>query len=611
MAATIPRMIFTTAELFPDRVALCRKVDGQYRDVTCREMVAESLRFGQALIALGMEPGDRVAIMAPNGPRWVYADLGIMAAGGVTVPVYQTETVWNLMDILTDSGSRFLFLHSPFSGRGLIRKLAQLPALEKIILFHGRRHDPHFIRLDDFLGGGAEYHSKVLEQRLASGTGADMATLVYTAGTTGQHKGVILSHENILASVTDAIQVFDIGEDDICLSFLPLSHIFERVDGYYLMLHQGAAIAYAESIESVPANLAEVRPTVVISVPRLFEKMFERIIKQVRASSKLKQQIFFGALEIGRAFTQAVMEGKPPSIFIRAAIAVARPIAFAKMRKQLGGRLRYFISGGAPLRQDVAELFFAADIPIYEGYGLTESSSGIAANTPECFRLGTVGKAFPGTRLRIADDGEILLSGPAIASGYWNRPEQSAEDFRDGWFKTGDIGELDQSGFLKITDRKKDMIITAAGKNIAPQILENRFKGDRYLSNAIVFGDRKPYLTALLVPDFETLEKYAHLHQIDFHNHCELVNQPCILELIRRHVDRLQKDLPSFNQVKRFTLLSRDFNGEHGEMTPTLKLKRQIVACNFESILTNMYLDRNLGIHGRGFCMVDNEEGIS
>lgn len=607
MAETVPRMIFSKAQQNSGRVALRHKVDGQYRDILWGEMVREVRHFGQALIALGLKPGDRVAIMAPNGPRWVSADLGIMAAGGVTVPVYQTETVPNLLDILRDSGSRFLFLHSPFSDRSLVSKLDQLPELEKVILFHGQRDDPRFLRLADFLGSVSGEHSALLEERVAAERGGDMATLVYTSGTTGHHKGVILTHDNILASVADAVRVFDIGPQDVCLSFLPLSHVFERVDGYYLMLHQGAVIAYAESIDTVPLNLAEVKPTLVISVPRLFEKMHDRIMEQVRASSALKQQIFFGALEIGQAYTRAIMSGNRPSVFLRAAIALARPVAFSKLRKRLGGRLRYFISGGAPLMRDVAEFFFAADIPIYEGYGLTESTSGIAANRPGDFRIGTVGKAFPETKIRVADDGEILLSGPAISSGYWNRPEQTSEAFRDGWFKTGDIGELDKDGFLRITDRKKDLIITAAGENIAPQELENRFKGDRYLSNAIIFGDRKPFLTALLVPNFETLEKYAQRHQVDFLNHCDLVSHPHILELIRRHVDRLQQDLPSFNQVKRFTLLSRDFNGDRGEMTPTLKLKRRIVAKNFESVLANMYLDRDQGIHDSGFCMVDDE----
>ena len=610
MTETVPRMIFDKAKDFAGGPALRHKVEGQYRDISWQEMVDQARRFGRALLAMGLGPGERVAIMAPNGPNWVFADLGTMAAGGVTVPVYQTETLANLLDILQDSGSRFLFLQSPFSDRALVKKLDQLPDLEKVILFHGRRDDSHFIRLDEFLEAESREQDDLLNRRLADGEGNGTATLVYTSGTTGRHKGVILTHDNILASITAAAQVFDIGEEDVCLSFLPLSHVFERVDGYYLMLHQGAVIAYAESIDSVPQNLREVRPTLAISVPRLYEKMYQRIMEQVRASSRLKQQIFFGALEIGQAYTTAVMAGRRPSVFLRAANALASPLAFTRLHRRLGGRVRYFISGGAPLLRDVAEFFFAADVPVYEGYGLTESASGIAANNPDHFRLGTVGKAFPGTEIRIADDGEILLAGPAISPGYWNLAEETEQTFRDGWLKTGDVGELDKDGFLTITDRKKDLIVTAGGENIAPQVLEKRFKGDRYLANAIIFGDRKPFLTALLVPNFENLEKYASKHQVDFLNHCDLVNHPQVLELIRQQIDRLQHDLPSFNQVKRFTLLSRDFSSDRGEMTPTLKLKRRVVARNFEEVLENMYLDRDHGIHDTGFCMMEDNEKV-
>ena len=605
MTHSVPVMILETAQLDPGRPALRFKQSGTYRDISWHDLELNIRKFAARLMALGLKSGERVAIMAPNGPKWVYADQGVMVAGGIVVPVYQTETVENLLEILNDAGCRFLFMHSPFSDRELVNRLEQLSSLERVIIFHGPPPDQRFIGFDECLALADRTDLSELESRLAAVQGSDIASLVYTSGTTGRHKGVILTHANILASVEDAAKVFDIGPNDSCLSFLPLSHVFERVDGYYLMLNRQALIAYAESIDTVPANLSEVRPTIVISVPRLYEKMYERIMEQVRRSSWLKQQVFFGALEIGQAYTEAVMAGREPSLFLRAAMSLARPIAFSKLHQRLGGRLRYFISGGAPLMREVAEFFFAADIPVYEGYGLTESTSGIAANTPDQFRIGTVGTAFPGTIIRIAADGEILLQGPTISEGYWQLPDRTAETFVDGWLKTGDIGELDEQGFLRITDRKKDLIITAAGENIAPQQLEHRLKGDRYLSNAIIFGDRKPFLTALLVPNFETLEAYAQSQKIDYLNHCDLVSHPQILEFVRRRVDELQQDLPSFNQVKRFTLLSRDFSSERGEVTPTLKLKRRVVSQNFGSIVANMYLDRDHGIHDSGFCMLD------
>jgi long-chain acyl-CoA synthetase len=419
-------------------------------------------------------------------------------------------------------------------------------------------------------------------------------------------KGVILTHRNILANIEAAVRAFTIGPDDTCLSFLPLSHVFERVEGYYLMLHQGAVIAYAESIDTVPANLLEIRPTLVISVPRLYEKMFARIMERVLSGPWLKKQLFFGAIRVGRAYTREVLADREPALPLRLALAVARTLVFAKLKERLGGRLRFFISGGAPLVRNVAEFFLAADIPIYEGYGLTETAAGVTVNTPRELRLGTVGKPLFGAEIRLAEDGEILLRGPGVFSGYWNLPDATAEAFRDGWFQTGDIGELDRDGYLAITDRKKDLIVTAGGKNIAPQNLENRFKSDKYLSNAMVYGDRKPYLTALLVPNFENLEKYARYKKIDFLNHCDLVSHSRVLDLVRRRINRLQAELPSFTQVKRFTLLSRDFTGEEGEVTPTLKIKRKVVTMHFQQVLEGMYLAQGKGIHDSGFCIVDD-----
>lgn len=608
MTLTVPRMVFRKAQTRSERVALRYKHEGSYRDMAWQELIANCREFGQALLALGLQPGDRVAIMAPNGPEWVFADLGIMAAGGITVPVYQTESVTNLLKILENSGSRFLFLHSPFSDRSLVKRLDQLPALEKVVLLHGDRGDPRFLKRSDFLSASVDSHRALLDQRLSAGVSSDTATLVYTSGTTGRHKGVKLTHANVLASIESATHVFDVGPQDTCLSFLPLSHVLERVDGYYLMLHQGAVIAYAESVDTLPVNLTEVRPTVMIGVPRLYEKMHERVLEEVQASSGFKKKLFDTALEIGQAYTAAVMSGVEPSVLLRIVSRLLRPVVFAKLRRKLGGRLRYSISGGAPLARDVAEFFFAADIPVYEGYGLTETTSGIAANAPTAFRLGTVGKLLPGTKVRIAADGEILLSGPTIASGYWNLADQDAETFQGDWLYTGDIGVLDEEDFLTVTDRKKDLLVTAGGRNIPPQMLEHRLKSDRYLTNAILFGEGKPYLTALLIPNFETLEQYARCHQVDYLNRCDLVTHPRILKLVRRHVERLQRDLPGYSQIKRFTLLSRDFSSELGEMTPTLKLKRQVVARNFASIIDNMYLERDHGVHDSGFCMVDDHE---
>jgi long-chain acyl-CoA synthetase len=282
-------------------------------------------------------------------------------------------------------------------------------------------------------------------------------------------------------------------------------------------------------------------------------------------------------------------------------------VVFAPLREHLGGRLRFFVSGGAPLGRDIAEFFFAVGLPIYEGYGLTETSPVIAANTPQHFRLGTVGRPVPGTEVRIADDGEILARGPGVFQGYWNQPEQTAEVFDDGWFMTGDIGHLDADGFLAITDRKKDLLVTAGGENIAPQVLENVFKTDKFITNVLVYGDRKPYLTALIVPNFDNIEKFAKEHRIDFLNHCDLVNHPQVLRLIRDRIDLHQVNMPPIQRIKRFTLISRDFSGSEGEVTPTLKIKRKVVARHFHRVLEEMYLPHDHGVHDNGFCIVEKE----
>ncbi len=609
MSETLPRMILERARLWKGRTALRRKEEGIYRDIPWETLESNIRRYGRALLALGLEAGDRVAVMAPNGPEWVYADLGAMAAGGTQVPVYHTEGVEDLIHILRDSQSRFLFLHFPPIAEELLEHLDQVPQLESIVLFAGGVDHPKILSLENFLAKADGATEQDLDGRLAEGTSGDLASIVYTSGTTGLPKGAMLTHGNFLANIDACRELFDLGEQDECLSFLPLSHVFERVDGYYFMLSVGVTIAYAESIDTVPANLQEVKPTVMISVPRLFEKMYARIMERVLSGPWLKKQIFFGALKAGKAAAAKHLAGEKPGPMLQAAVTLAKHAVFEKLKGHLGGRVRFFISGGAPLGKDIAEFFLAADIPIYEGYGLTETTAGIVVNTPGRHRLGTVGRAVPGTELRIAEDGEILIRGPGVFKGYWKQAEKTREALReDGWFLTGDIGELDPDGFLAITDRKKDLIVTAGGKNIAPQNLENIFKTDKFLANAMVYGDRKPFLTALLVPNFDTLEKYAQIKGIDFLNHCDLVNHPRILDIIRRRIDRLQLELPSYQKIKRFTLLSRDFSKEDGEVTPTLKIKRNVVSRNFQRILDGMYLAKDHGIHDSGFCVVESTE---
>jgi long-chain acyl-CoA synthetase len=350
--------------------------------------------------------------------------------------------------------------------------------------------------------------------------------------------------------------------------------------------------------------MQEVHPTIVISVPRLYEKVYARILERALAGPWLKRQLFFAAKRAGLAHTRTLLSGRQPSVFLRLAAATAQHLVFSRLRAPLGGKLRFFISGGAPLAKEIAEFFLAAGLPIYEGYGLTETSPVLSANFPGKHRPGTVGRPLANTTIRIAADGEILARGPGIFSGYWNDPDRTAAAFTDGWFQTGDIGEFDPDGFLVITDRKKDLIVTAGGENVAPQNLEGLFKGDKFIASSMVYGDRKPFLTALVVPNFDNLEKFARRHEIVFLNHCDLVNHPKILALMRSRIDLLQQDLPAFQKIRRFTLLSRDFCGD--EVTPTMKLRRRIISEKFHQVLEGMYQPQGHGIHDTGFCVVDD-----
>lgn len=608
MSDTLVKMVLRQAERLGSSTALREKIDGVYSDISWQSMADNAGLFARSLLALGIKKNDRVAIMAPNCPEWVYADLGALSCNAISVPVYHTEGFATLKHIVNDSGSRILFLASQLLAREVAEQWDDFSSLESVILLEGRLDHPAFISLNEFKAKAETVDDGRVAQLLDAGQEDDLATLVYTSGTTGVPKGAMLTHKNILSNIAASAQLFDIGESDQCLSFLPLSHIFERMAGYYFMLSRGVTIAYAENIDSVPVNLTEIHPSIVVSVPRLYEKMFARVMERVLAGPWVRKQIFFIALKIGQAHVARLQAGQEDGFLLKSGLAVAHKLVFSKLHERLGGGLRFFISGGAPLVQNVAEFFLAAGIPIYEGYGLTETSPVLTANCAGAIRLGKVGRPVPGTEIKIAEDGEIIASGPGIFQGYWQKEEQTKEVLSDGWFKTGDIGEIDADGFLKITDRKKDLIVTSGGKNIAPQFLENLFKTDKYLANSMVYGDRKPFLTALLVPNFDNIEKYARYKKIDFLNECDLVNHPRILDLIRRRIEQLQSDLPSYNRVKRFTLISRDFNAEEGEITPTLKLKRRKVSENFQLTLEGMYLEKGHGNNDTGFCEVEEKK---
>jgi long-chain acyl-CoA synthetase len=420
----------------------------------------------------------------------------------------------------------------------------------------------------------------------------DLATLIYTSGTTGDPKGVMLSHGNIASNVTTSVDLFSFTPEDECLSFLPLSHIFERMFGHYCMFHAGVVINYAESIDTVPANMLEIRPHLMASVPRLYEKIYARVLDSVRTSSALRKRIFAWGRRVGEEWAEATIAGRPLPAGLRVQKALADRLVFAKLRARTGGRIRFFISGGAPLSPDIARFFYAAGLPILEGYGLTETSPVMAVNTFRHHRLGTVGKAIPDVEIRIAPDGEIVTRGPNVMCGYFNKPEATAEAVdEEGWFHTGDIGMLDADGFLSITDRKKDLIVTAGGKNIAPQPIENLAKSSKFVATAVMIGDRRPFPVMLVVPNAAQVKGWADHKGLPDGELEQLLGLPEVRQKIEREVRMTLRDLAQFEMPKKLLLLARDFTVEAGELTPTLKVRRRIVEERHRSAIEALYLE--------------------
>jgi long-chain acyl-CoA synthetase len=417
----------------------------------------------------------------------------------------------------------------------------------------------------------------------------DLATIIYTSGTTGDPKGVMLTHDNLYSNTIAACGAIPHSTDDTCLSFLPLSHSFERTGGYYVMLEIGASIAYAESMDTVAKNLLEVRPTLVLSVPRLYEKMYARVLENALSGSALKKRIFYWARGVGERWADVKLAGGTPRGLLAMQYALAHRLVFSKLKARTGGRLRYFVSGGAPLAPEIIKFFYAAGLVILEGYGLTETSPVIAVNTPENYRIGTVGKPVAGSDAMIAEDGEILARGPMIMKGYFNKPAATAEAIDTaGWFHTGDIGEL-RDGFIAITDRKKDIIVTAGGKKIAPQPIENQIRTNSFVAQAVMIGDKRKFPIVLIVPNWESLEKWAKAEGVTWGPHAELLDSPAIRAKMEQEVMGELKSLAHFEMPKKIGLLEHDFSIERGELTPTLKVKRRVIDKTYKAVIDSLY----------------------
>jgi long-chain acyl-CoA synthetase len=592
---TLCDLFYRSVDTYRKAEHLKSKVDGQWRPWSSDEFRTAVEELSLGLRALGVEKGDRVAILSENRPEWAIADLATLAAGAVDVPIYSTLTPAQVKYILEDSQAKVVFVSSVAQARKVAEVRAQLPNLK------------HFVRMGsgpDFpegFGAIEEVQQKgrpalaadpqAVRQRAAEVKAEDLATLIYTSGTTGDPKGVMLVHSNIVSNVAAVRQVFHVfSQDDVALSFLPLCHIFERMAGYYMMLEVGATIAYAESVEAVPANMAEVRPTLMCSVPRLYEKIYARVLEKVAGDPPTRQKIFRWAIGVGRRLFLHRSARTSPSVLDRARGLAADKLVFGKIRARTGGRLKLFVSGGAPLSREINEFFGAVGLQILEGYGLTETSPVITCNRPDRFKPGTVGLPLPGVEVSIAPDGEILTRGPHVMKGYYNKPQATAEAIdAEGWFHTGDVGVIDADGFLTITDRKKDLIVTSGGKNIAPQPIENVIKNSPLVGEVVMIGDRRNFPSALVVPNFESLEKWARDKGLAATPREQLVERPEVVALYDQAIRDLTPHLAQFERIKKVALLPHEFTLEAGELTPTLKVKRRVIEQKYKDVIDRIY----------------------
>ena len=590
---TLTRLFFDAIERHRSLPAAYRqRVNDRWVGLTHAEVEERVRAVSLGLRELGIRPGDRVAILSENRPEWAIADYACLCARAADVPIYPTLPTKQAEYILRDSGAVAVFCSNAAQLAKVLEVRDNLPALRPVIAFDAAAR-PGVMNLAELEALGRAVVAKYPQFRSeALAVEPDqLATLIYTSGTTGDPKGVMLSHNNLWSNVRSSLQVMTVVPGDECLSMLPLSHVFERMVGY-TMFDAGVIINYAESFEKVATNMQEVRPTIVLSVPRFFEKVYARVLESALAGSGLKRRIFFWAKRTGDAWATYRLAGLavPPALAVKRAIADR--LVFSKLRARTGGRVKFFVSGGAPLSAEIAKFLFSAGLPVAEGYGLTETSPVLTINPLQRVKIGTVGPVIPGVQLRIAPDGEILAKGPGIMQGYYNKPDATREAIdADGWFHTGDIGELDADGYLRITDRKKDLIVTAGGKNIAPQPIENLAKSNKFVANVVMLGDKRKFPIMLVVPNFDNLERWARERRLSYSSRAALIALPDVRAKVEREVMGELRDLAKFEMPKRVLLLEHDFSIEAGDLTPTLKVKRRVVERRYKDLVDRAYAE--------------------
>ncbi len=569
------------------------KSEGRWLPISSDEMIARAKNIAAGLHAIGVRRGDRVALLSESRPEWTLTDAGCIFGGVIDVPIYPTLVPPQVRYILNDSGASALIIEGREKLDELKDILGECPDLKQIIYFDpdgmSAAEGMSLQQLEDLGREFQQQHPALLDQLAHEIIPDDLATIIYTSGTTGEPKGVMLTHSNIVTNLIDSSSHLAFGVHDVALSVLPLSHVFER-QAMYMYLHQGMSVYFAESLQTIGPNLREVRPTILVGVPRIFEKIYQRIQERAAEAGKFAAALLAWSVDVGREYAKHTLAQRPVPLFLKLKHKLASKLVFSKWHAAFGGRMRLLLSGGAALPEDLAHIYTGAGIPIIQGYGLTETSPVITSSWLDNNRVGTVGRAIPNVEIRIAADGEIEVRGPNVMRGYYNKPEETRAVFtEDGWFKTGDIGTLDEDGFLRITDRKKELFKTSGGKYISPQPIEQAIKGSRFVNQVVLIGAERKFPAALIVPNWEQLESYCKLKGIEIKSRRELCEHPRIIDLLQRQIERLTPNLSRYEKIKKVALLENEFSIEGGELTPTLKVKRRVIDQKYRNVIDKLY----------------------
>ena len=598
MFQSLVQMLFNSIEKYPDKDALRFRRAGKLRHYTYREFGEMIQALTHGLAAMGLKAGDKIAILSNNRPEWTIADFAGLSLRCVVVPIYQTLPPNQIAYILKDSETRAIFVEDETQYEKIVQIRKKAPRLKFVFSFQEISDAEGQVQsFDQLIALGKEHQGRQpnhFHESINKIESKEICSMVYTSGTTGDPKGVMLHHHGFITDIINADAVLNIIADDVFLSFLPLSHLYERVAGHWTPMYKGATIHYSQSIDTVIDDIAEAKPSVIVSVPRLYEKISARVLEQVEHGSAIKQKIFYWALEVGRKYHDQKIEGNI-SFKTKQQHKLANKLVFQKIKNKMGGNLRFPIAGGAPLAVETLKFFEALDMQIIEGYGMTETHLIITLTPAGKSRYGSCGKPIKEVQVKIASDSEVLIKGPTVMAGYYKKPELTKETIdKDGWLHTGDIGHLDDDNYLYLTDRKKNILITSGGKNIASAPIENALKASKYIDEICLIGNNRKFISALIIPNYENLKKWAQKHNLDVSDNRKLVDHAEVKNFVWQEVERLQTDFARFEQVKKIALLPEPLTIDKGELTPSLKVKRNVVEQNYQELIDKIYLNEHV-----------------